>query len=114
MKREDRRPVISREQSDSKGSVGETGTDGFVDATAETDVELRLPLEVDMEPDWMRRDVPIYSGAVDLDAVNPDPEAQVRFGPPNRSGPDTGCHYPTLRNPVGSYRGPGTTGRVWR
>ena len=31
----------------------------------------------------MRKDVPIYSGAVDLDAVDPDPETQRRFGPPN-------------------------------
>ena len=23
------------------------------------------------------------------------------------SGPDTGCRYPALQNPIGSYRGPG-------
>ena len=39
---------MSREQSDGKGRVGETGTDGFVDATMEAEVELRLPLEVDV------------------------------------------------------------------
>ena len=39
------------EQSDSEDSVVETGSDRFVDATAETEVELHLPLEVDMEPD---------------------------------------------------------------
>ena len=42
---------MRREQSDGEGSVGETGTDRFVDATAETEVEIRLPLEVDVEPD---------------------------------------------------------------
>ena len=63
--------------------MGETGTDRFVDATAETEVELRLPLEVDMEPDRIRKDVPIYPGAVDLDVVDPNPETQGRFGHPN-------------------------------
>ena len=33
----------------------ETGTDQFVDATAEMEVELRLPLEVEMKPDWIAR-----------------------------------------------------------
>ena len=33
LKKNDRRPVMSREQSDGERSVGETGTDGFVDAT---------------------------------------------------------------------------------
>ena len=35
---------MSREQSDSEDSVVETGTDQFIDATAETEVGLRLPL----------------------------------------------------------------------
>ena len=42
---------MSRKQSDGEGSVGETGTDRFVDATVETEVELRLPLEAYTEPD---------------------------------------------------------------
>ena len=67
---------MNREQSDGEGSVAETGTDRFVDATA-----------VDMEPDWIRKDVPIHLGAVDLDAFDPDPETQCRFGPPNRVKP---------------------------
>ena len=50
-----------------------TETNRFVDATAETEVELRLPLEVDMEPDRICEDVPIYPGAVDLDAGDPTP-----------------------------------------
>ena len=73
--------VMSREQSDGEGSVGETGTDGFVDATAETEVKLCLPLEVDVEPDQIRKYVPINSGAVNLDSVDLDPETQRRFGP---------------------------------
>ena len=75
---------MSREQSNGEGSVGETGTDRFVDVTAETEVELRLPLEVDVEPDQIRKDVPINSEAVNLDAVDPDPETQRWFGPPKQ------------------------------
>ena len=77
---------MSRDQSDSEG-VGETGTDGFVDTTAETEVELRLPLEVYVGPDQIRKDVPINSGAVNLDAVDPDSETQRRFGSPNGAKP---------------------------
>ena len=65
---------MNREHSDGEDIVVETGTDQFVEATAETEVELRLPLEVDMEPDRIRKDI---------------------------------LRYPALRNPVGSYRGPG-------
>ena len=82
-KLEERRPVMSREQSDGEHSVVEAGTDRFVDATAETEVELRLPLEVDLEPERICKDIPIYPGAVDLDVVGPDPETQRRFEPPN-------------------------------
>ena len=77
---------MSREQSDGEDSVVGNGIDRFVDATAEMEEELRLSLEVDMEPDRIRKDIPIY---------------------PTRSGPDMGCSYPALRKPVGSYRGPG-------
>ena len=67
--------------------MAETGPNRFVDATAETEVELRLPPDVEMEPDRIRKDVPIYPGAVDLDAVNPDPETHRQFGPPNGAKP---------------------------
>ena len=54
--------------------MGETRTDRFVDATAETEVELRLPLEVDV-----------------------DRETQRRFGPPNGAKPKWPRHgIPTL------------------
>ena len=75
--------MMNREQSEGEGSGVETGTDRFVDATTETEVELRLPLEVDMEPDRIRKDAPIYPGADDLDVVSPDSETQRRFAPPN-------------------------------
>ena len=53
---------MSREQSDDKDSAGETRNDQFVDASAETEVELRLPLEVDMEPDQIHDHVPTFPG----------------------------------------------------
>ena len=40
-----------------------------------------------MEPDRIRKDVPIYPGAVELDVVDPNPETQRRFGPPNGAKP---------------------------
>ena len=100
---------MSREQSDGEDSEGEAGNGGFVDATAETEVELRLPLEVDMKPDSIREDVLIYPGPSIWMTSIPIRERSADLDPqtgPNRSGPDTGCHYLELRNPVGSYRGP--------
>ena len=58
---------MSREQSDGEDSVVGTGVDRFVDATAETEVELRLPLEADIETDQ----IPISPRAVGLDVVIP-------------------------------------------
>ena len=31
------------------------------------------PIDVDMEPDRIHKDIPIYQGAVGLDVVGPDP-----------------------------------------
>ena len=45
------------------------------------EVDLHLPLEVDMKPDQPREDVLAYSGAVDL--VDLSHEEQRRFEPPN-------------------------------
>ena len=42
-----------------------------------------------MEPDWIRKDVPIYPGAGDMDVVGPDPGTQCVLDPrtgPNRRG----------------------------
>ena len=60
------------------------GTDGFVDVTGETEVELRLPLEVDMEPN---KDVPTYPGVVDLGAVGPVIDTHRRIDPPTAAKP---------------------------
>ena len=96
---------MSPEQSDGECSLGETGSDRFVDATAEMEVELRLPLEVDVGPDQIRKDVPINSGAVNLDAVDPGPETQRRFGSPNGAKPEWPTHgFPTLPRTPESHR----------
>ena len=76
---------MSGDYSDGEGSVGPDAD--FVDATAETEVELRLPLEVDMKPDQHREDVPTYSGAVDLDVVDFGQDEQRRFEPPSGAKP---------------------------
>ena len=77
-KEKPRRPAMSRESSDGEDSVVGAGTDRFVDATAEAEVELCLPLEVDMELD---RDVPSYQGVVNLGVVGPEVDTQRRFEP---------------------------------
>ena len=91
---------MSREQSDGEDSAGETRTDRFVDATAEMEVELRLPLEVDMEPAQIRKDVPINSelsiGMLLILIRKRSADSDPQTGP-NRSGPDTGLRrYPAL------------------
>ena len=49
---------MSREQSnDGEDDVVGTEVDRFVDATAETEVELRLPFEVGMELDQIPKDI---------------------------------------------------------
>ena len=70
---------MSREQSDGEDSVVETGVDRFVE-TAETEVELRLPLETGMEPDQIPKDIPIPQGAVGLDVVPGELSNQSRSG----------------------------------
>ena len=67
--------------SDGEGSVGHEAD--FVDATADTEVDLRLPLEVDMKPVQLQEDVPAYSGAVDLSTVDLGQEERRRFEPTN-------------------------------
>ena len=97
---------MSDDYSDGKGSVGPDAD--FVDTTAETEVELRLPLEVDMKPDQPHEDIPTYSGAVDPDAVDLGQDEQRRFEPRtglNRNGPDTCCRCLLFWNPVDCCRG---------
>ena len=50
-------------------------------------MELRLPLKVDMEQDWILKDILIYPGAVGLDAFGPDSEGQCRLELPNWAKP---------------------------
>ena len=53
---------MSGDYSDGVGSVGPEAD--FVDATADTQVDLRLPIVVDMKPDKPREDVPAYPGGL--------------------------------------------------
>ena len=48
--------------SDGDGSVRHEAK--FVDTTGDMEMELRLPLEVDMDPDRPREDIRTHSGAV--------------------------------------------------
>ena len=72
---------MSGDYSDGEGSVGHEAD--FVDATADMEVDLCLPLEVDMPPDQLRNYVPTYSGAVDPSAVDLGQEERRRFEPPD-------------------------------
>ena len=80
-KSEERRlgPEMSDDYSEGEGSVGPDAD--FVDATADTEVE--LPLEGDMKQDQPREDVPTYSGAVDPGLGDLGQDEQRRFEPPN-------------------------------
>ena len=84
-RREDRKPVMSGDYSDGEGSVGPDAE--FVDVTVETEVELRLPMEVDMKPDQPREDVPTFPGDVDPDVVDLGQDVQCRFEPPSGARP---------------------------
>ena len=92
---------MSDNHSDGEGSVGHEAD--FVDTTGDMEVELRLPLEVDMEQDQPRKDIQAHSGAVAPSAVDLGQEEQRRFEPPNGpdvNGPDMDCPFRSLRNLV--------------
>ena len=72
---------MSGTASDGEGSVGHEAD--FVDATADTEVDMRLPLEVDWRPDSPREHVWTTSGAADQEAVDLGQGEQRRFEPPN-------------------------------
>ena len=61
-KKEGRSPRMCREQSDGEDDVVGAEVDRFVDATAETEVELRLHLGTGMEPDQIPNGMPIPWG----------------------------------------------------
>ena len=97
---------MSGDYSDGEGCVRHEAD--FVDATADMEVDLCLPLEVDMPPDQLRDYVPTYSGAVDPSAVDLCQEERRRFEPPNGpnlNGPDMDCHFLSLQNPLVRCRG---------
>ena len=98
---------MSREQSDDEDSAGETGNNPFVDATADTEVELHLPLKVDMEPDQIREHVSIFPVPADLDAVDRSPGTQ------RRKWPRHGFSLPPTPEPCGQLLGAwSTSGRI--
>ena len=76
---------MRRDYSDGEGSV-EPDTN-FVNTTADMEVELRLPLEVEMKQDQPREDVPTYSGAVDPGAVDLGQDERRLFEHPNGAKP---------------------------
>ena len=57
---------------------------------------LRLPLEVDMELNQIREDVPLFPGTVNPDAVNPNSGAQHGFGAPNGAKPKWSGQFPGI------------------
>ena len=69
-----------------------TGVDRFVDATTETEVELRLPLGAGMEPDQIPKDIPMPLGAVSLDVVIPNLEEHADSNPRTGSNRIDGHH----------------------
>ena len=93
---------MSGDYSDDEGSVKPDAN--FINTTVDTEVELRLPLEVDMKQDQPCEDVLTYSGAVDPSAVDLGHEEQRRFEPPptgpNQNDPDTGFRCLSLWSPV--------------
>ena len=86
---------MSGDYSDGEGSVGHEAD--LVDATADTEVDLHLPLEVYMPLDQLREDVPTFSSAVDLGQ-----EERRRFEPPNGAKskwPRHGLPLPIITEP---------------
>ena len=71
------------ELSDGEGSDEHEAV--FVDASADTEVDLRLPPEERMPPDKLREDVPASSGVLDPTAIGQDD--QHRFTPRNGAKP---------------------------
>ena len=103
-KKEDRRSMMIREQSDDEDSAGEMGNNRFVDATAETEVELRLPLEVEVESDKIREHVPIFPGPANQDVVHPrSGNAAPIVGPPNGAKPKWPRHVVVIASHPGTY-----------
>ena len=107
---------MSGDHSDGEGSVGHEAE--FVTTSGDREVELRLPLEVDMDPDRPREDIRTHLGAVSPSVVDLGQEEQRRFEPPNGAKskwPGHGLSLPLdmelCRQPPGAAEhlvGPGT------
>ena len=86
--------------SDDDRSVGQEAD--FVDASADTEVDVHLPLEVDWRSEPLQKDIktsPGEAGVTDEGAVNINQQEQYRSEPPNGpdiNGPDTSCHCRTF------------------
>ena len=81
--------------SDDDGSVGHKAD--FVDASADTEVDVRLPLEVDRRSDPLQNYIRTSTGVAGLNQ-----QEQYRFEPlngANLNGPDTSCHWRTFSGP---------------
>ena len=90
-------PKMSDDHSDSEDSV---------DTTGYREVELHLPLEIDMDPDRPHEDIRTHSfPRARLISVR---RSSVVLSPqtgPNRNGQDMGCHCLSIRNHVDSRLG---------
>ena len=74
----------------------------FVDASADTEVDVRLTLEVDRRSDPLQKDVRIPSGVTEEGAVDLNQQKQHRFEPPNGAGSKWPRHDLPLPNFLGS------------
>ena len=81
-----------------------TGTNRFVDVATGIEVKLRLPLEVDMEPDQTPKGTPIFPGAVGLGVVIPDLGEQRRHEPPGGAKPKWARHGSWIPHTPGPCR----------
>ena len=85
---------MSGDYSEGEGSGGHEAD--FVNKTADTEVELRLPREY----------VPAYSRADDLDDIGRDEQRRLEpLNGSNRNRPDTGCRCPSKWINVDNRRG---------
>ena len=95
-------PKMSDGHSEGEDSVGHD----FVDTTGDREVELRLPQEVDMDPDRPREDIQThYRGSLPRVRLISVRRSSVVSSPqtgPNRNGPDTGCRCLSIWNHVDS------------
>ena len=75
----------------------------FVDASADTEVDVRLPLEVDRRSEPLQKDVRISSGVADEGAVDLNQQEQHRFEPQNGAR----SKWPRHDLPVPNFLGSG-------